>query len=262
VKALAGRKWKTKTLRPFTIAAPVTSQSTMTKSNSQLAPANDGFSLISKQKLLTLYSTMLRCRKIAEDSRSQLKISRPNGGADSILGHEAAAVGAAIDLLPHDTVVPALWPDATIKAINSSVSIASHISIAARSALADKDGRKVSLLFSSGQRSSQVSWFKTLTLAADHNLPILFVSLSSPANSGGTVGPEAPPMKRKGYSLPLIAVDGNDVVAVYRVASEAIAHARKGHGPCLIDCGLSIPGDPLQQMQKYLIGKGFEPGKL
>jgi TPP-dependent pyruvate/acetoin dehydrogenase alpha subunit len=262
VKALAGRKWKTKTLRPFTIAAPVTSQSTMTKSNSQFAPADDGFSLISKQKLLTLYSTMVNCRNLAEDSRSRLKNKRPNGSADSILGHEAAAVGAAIDLLPHDTVAPTLWPDAALKAINSSVSIASHISIAARSSLADKDGRKITLLFSSGQRSSQLSWFKTLTLAADHNLPIVFVSLDRPAKFGRTVGEEALPMKRKGHSFPFVAVDGNDVIAVYRVASEAIAHARKGHGPSLIDCRLSIPGDPLQQMEKYLIGKGLEPGKL
>lgn len=234
----------------------------MTKSNSQFATADDGFSLISKQKLLSLYSTMLRCRNLAEDSCSRLKNRRPNGSADSILGREAAAVGAAIDLLPYDTVAPALWPDAALKAINSSVFIASHISIAARSALADKDGRKVTLLFSSSQRSSQLSWLKALTLAADNNLPILFVSLSRPANAAGTVGAEAPPMKTDGYSFPSIAVDGNDVVAVYRVASEAIAHARKGHGPSLIDCRLSIPGDPLQQMQKYLIGKGLEPGKL
>jgi TPP-dependent pyruvate/acetoin dehydrogenase alpha subunit len=234
----------------------------MTKSNSQFAPADDGFSLISKQKLLTLYSTMVNCRNLAEDSRSRLKNNRPNGSADSILGREAAAVGAAIDLLPHDTVAPTLWPDAALRVINSSVSIASDISIAARSALADKEGRKITLLFSSGQRSSQLSWLKALTLAADHNLPILFVSLSHPANTGGTVGAEAIPIRKWGYSLPLIAVDGNDVIAVYRVASEAIAHARKGHGPSLIDCRLSIPGDPLQQMQKYLIGKGLEPGKL
>jgi TPP-dependent pyruvate/acetoin dehydrogenase alpha subunit len=57
-------------------------------------------------------------------------------------------------------------------------------------------------------------------------------------------------------------VDGNDVVAVYRVASEAIAHARKGHGPTLIDCRLSIPADPLQNMRNYLIGKGLDARAL
>jgi TPP-dependent pyruvate/acetoin dehydrogenase alpha subunit len=234
--------------RPFTIAAPVTTQSTTIKSDS--APADDGFSLISRQKLLTLYAAMRNCRRISEDSRSRRK------KVGAVLGNEAALVGSAIDLHSHDTVAPALWPVAAYKAINSSVSITSHISVAARSALADKDGRRITLLFSNGKQNAQASWFKTLTLAADHNLPVLFVSLGRP------VGAESPPMKRAGYSFPWIAVDGNDVVAVYRVASEAITHARKGNGPSLIDCRLSIPGDPLQVMEKYLIGRGLVPGKL
>jgi hypothetical protein len=57
-------------------------------------------------------------------------------------------------------------------------------------------------------------------------------------------------------------VDGNDVVAVYRVASEAIAHARNGHGPTVIDCRLSGPGDPIENMLRYLIGKGLDPGQI
>ena len=36
--------------------------------------------------------------------------------------------------------------------------------------------------------------------------------------------------------IPGVAVDGNDVMAVYEAASEAIARARKGQGPTLIEC--------------------------
>jgi TPP-dependent pyruvate/acetoin dehydrogenase alpha subunit len=36
--------------------------------------------------------------------------------------------------------------------------------------------------------------------------------------------------------MPGIAVDGNDVMAVYEAASEAVARARKGQGPTLIEC--------------------------
>ncbi len=43
-------------------------------------------------------------------------------------------------------------------------------------------------------------------------------------------------LKAQAYGFPGITVDGNDVVAVYRVASEAIARARKGAGPTLIEC--------------------------
>ena len=38
------------------------------------------------------------------------------------------------------------------------------------------------------------------------------------------------------YGMPGIAVDGNDVMAVCEAASEAVARARKGQGPTLIEC--------------------------
>jgi TPP-dependent pyruvate/acetoin dehydrogenase alpha subunit len=228
----------------------------MTKSNRQIEPLDEGFSLISRQKLLTLYSAMLRCRSMAEQLGNGIK------RVNAVLGHEAAAVGAAIDLLPHDTVVADLWPDAALQAINPTVSIAPAISVASRSTAGDNNGGRITVLFSNSRRSWHSSWLKTLTLAAGHNLPFLFVSLRSPDAHEGIDGAAVLPMGSKGYSLPLIAVDGNDVVAVYRVASEAIAHARKGHGPTLIDCRRSIPGDPLKSMEKYLLDKGLQPAAL
>ena len=42
-------------------------------------------------------------------------------------------------------------------------------------------------------------------------------------------------VKAQGYGIPGITVDGNDVVAVYRVAQEAIHRARIGDGPTLIE---------------------------
>jgi TPP-dependent pyruvate/acetoin dehydrogenase alpha subunit len=38
------------------------------------------------------------------------------------------------------------------------------------------------------------------------------------------------------YGMPGVVVDGNDVEAVYQVAGEAIARARRGEGPTLIEC--------------------------
>jgi pyruvate dehydrogenase E1 component alpha subunit len=85
-----------------------------------------------------------------------------------------------------------------------------------------------------------------------------------------TMPPEPPvvesPTKKNGIDLkteacafPAIAVDGSDAVAVYRVAHEAIAHARMGHGPTLIECLTdgSNPADPILNMEKYLIRKGL-----
>lgn len=39
-----------------------------------------------------------------------------------------------------------------------------------------------------------------------------------------------------GYGFPGIVVDGMDVVAVYEAASEAVARARRGEGPTLLEC--------------------------
>src|SRR4029077_14686786 len=38
------------------------------------------------------------------------------------------------------------------------------------------------------------------------------------------------------YGLPGIEVDGNDVLAVHAIASEAIRRARTGGGPTLVEC--------------------------
>jgi 2-oxoisovalerate dehydrogenase E1 component len=42
--------------------------------------------------------------------------------------------------------------------------------------------------------------------------------------------------KARAYGLPGIAVDGNDVLAVFEAAGSAIERARAGHGPTLLEC--------------------------
>ncbi|MBV9169096.1 MAG: thiamine pyrophosphate-dependent dehydrogenase E1 component subunit alpha [Chloroflexi bacterium] len=39
-----------------------------------------------------------------------------------------------------------------------------------------------------------------------------------------------------GYGIPGLTVDGNDVLAVYAAANEAVARAREGQGPTLLEC--------------------------
>jgi pyruvate dehydrogenase E1 component alpha subunit len=54
-------------------------------------------------------------------------------------------------------------------------------------------------------------------------------------------------------------VDGRDVVAVYRVATESVTHARKGNGPTLIECIFdpTEAHDPILKMEAYLTRKGL-----
>jgi acetoin:2,6-dichlorophenolindophenol oxidoreductase subunit alpha len=59
------------------------------------------------------------------------------------------------------------------------------------------------------------------------------------------------------FHVPGITVDGNDVVAVYRVAEESVRRAREGHGPTLIDCKIVPARDPLTFMEGYLKKRGM-----
>jgi pyruvate dehydrogenase E1 component alpha subunit len=50
--------------------------------------------------------------------------------------------------------------------------------------------------------------------------------------------------KARTYGIPAITVDGNDVVACYRVNQEARLRARTGGGPTLIECQTYSWGAP------------------
>ena len=78
-----------------------------------------------------------------------------------------------------------------------------------------------------------------LNLATAWNLPAIFVC------ENNLYATEVPIGKATGtrtsrrdaaYGLPGIAVDGNDVLAVHQAAGAAVARARAGGGPTLIEC--------------------------
>jgi TPP-dependent pyruvate/acetoin dehydrogenase alpha subunit len=66
-------------------------------------------------------------------------------------------------------------------------------------------------------------------IAEEHRLPILFVYLQKGAKA-------ALSLATRRYGIPGMPVDRDDALAVYRVAQEAIARARSGGGPTLIEC--------------------------
>jgi pyruvate dehydrogenase E1 component alpha subunit len=82
-------------------------------------------------------------------------------------------------------------------------------------------------------------WHEAVNFAAVHKLPIVFVvhnnRWAESVNIRLQMANEDVADRAKGYGIPGITVDGQDVVAVYRVATEAIEHARRGSGPTLIE---------------------------
>ena len=246
---------------PFTIAEPVTAianiTTTRTTSGKTSAPADDTFALISNQKLLAMYAAMLCCRKMSQNVGGIERPKRAARNFSPLHGHEAAAVGAAIDLLPGDTVAAPHWPEAALRAINPSVMLVSKVSFAGNSNGTNRGIRDVTLLFAAGERSAQAAWRNVLNRHASEPLPVLLFSLIS-ASVAGFDG--AFPKRSEGskeYALPSMTVDGCDAVAVYRVTSEAIAHARRGNGPTLIECLVEKARDPLRDMAQYLVRKGL-----
>jgi pyruvate dehydrogenase E1 component alpha subunit len=224
------------------------------------APPQDGFSLISNAKLLELYFTMLKCRMIEERAGTILK--QGNNAASS--REEALAVGTTIGLVHGDTLTPkpgdliplfinGLPLAALLQNFASPIELPtnppSRIKLATAAAIANKlkGNRKISLLFSPRNSAPSAAWQQALSVAGRRQLPMIFVSTNDTA------------FKTQVYGFPAIPVDGNDVVAIYRVACEAIALARNGSGPTLIDCQTrhSIGEDPIQNMEKYLRQKGL-----
>jgi acetoin:2,6-dichlorophenolindophenol oxidoreductase subunit alpha len=96
-----------------------------------------------------------------------------------------------------------------------------------------------------------------LRWSAERHLPILFVTFARSLPKPG--------QSQSSFGLPQIAVDANDVVAVYRVAQECVHRARTGIGPTWIQCvtpGKADEAEPLAVMQKFLQARGlFDPAR-
>ena len=79
-----------------------------------------------------------------------------------------------------------------------------------------------------------------VNLAAIWDLPVIFVCennlyATEVAFQDATRNTDVAERARS-YGIPGVAVDGNDVVAVFEVAGEAVRRARAGEGPTLLEC--------------------------
>jgi len=111
-----------------------------------------------------------------------------------------------------------------------------------------------------GDGASNIGAFhEALNLASVWRLPVIFVCQNNlyaeytPLREGTSVARIAD--RAAGYSMPGVTVDGNDPVELYRAAGDAVARARAGEGPTLIEaltfrfCG-HIMGDQQVYMPK------------
>lgn len=98
----------------------------------------------------------------------------------------------------------------------------------------------VAVCFFGDGASNEGSFHEAANMAGLYKLPALFVCEN---NGYGEYTPQANHQaivdvadRAPGYGMPGVVVDGMDVVAVYEAAGEAIARARAGEGPTLLEC--------------------------
>lgn len=102
-----------------------------------------------------------------------------------------------------------------------------------------ENGRVVVCFFGDGS-TNQGTFHESLNLASIWKLPVVYVCENNyygiSMSQGRHMAIKDIADRAVAYGIPGIAVDGNDVLAVFEAATEAVAHARKGLGPTLIEC--------------------------
>jgi 2-oxoisovalerate dehydrogenase E1 component alpha subunit len=125
--------------------------------------------------------------------------------------------------------------------VSVSSPVATNIPQAAGIALAAKlrqEDTVVVACFGEGS-TSEGDFHEGLNWAGIHGLPVIFFcqnnqyAISVPQTQQMAVENVAD--RAPAYGMPGVAVDGNDVLDVYRAASEAVERARSGGGPTLLE---------------------------
>ncbi len=152
-------------------------------------------------------------------------------------------------------------------------------------ALASKKQGKdwVSVAFAGDGAANQGSFHEALNLSALWQLPVIFIiednawAISVPKSKSTAVADNS--QRAAAYGIPGVRVNENDVLAVYEVVGEAVARARRGEGPSLVEVKTDryyghfqgdpelyrpkdeVPGlkgqDPITKLAKQILAQGL-----
>ncbi len=226
--------------------------------------------LLSRETLRRMHSYMVQCRHYANGNGSELEAIeipicvhlRPGDTIATIGNHWLAA---SLKANPLANMMADLFPDQQPSAphvIANSAAISTQLGVSTGVAFAYKMQAQASVVILLAGRDLLDKASETLSLAGEKKLPIIFFIESR-------LEKPLPPSRLQKLEdeinvlaatagFPTIPVDGRDAVAVYRVAQEAIARARKGGGPTLIECKM-LPGtmDPILHIERYMQKRGI-----
>jgi pyruvate dehydrogenase E1 component alpha subunit len=124
----------------------------------------------------------------------------------------------------------------TTGVVGSGLPIANGLALASQ---LQGDGRVTVVNFGDGAANIG-AFHESLNLAAVWSLPVVFVCQN---NRYGEFTPihetqrvDEISTRAAGYGIPGVTVDGNDPLAMYAAAGEAVDRARAGGGPALLEC--------------------------
>jgi TPP-dependent pyruvate/acetoin dehydrogenase alpha subunit len=117
---------------------------------------------------------------------------------------------------------------------------------------------QVCLCFFGDGAVNQGTFHESLNMASLWKLPVIYLCENNgyAITTSVAISHAQPEVARRadGYGMPGIAVDGQDLRAVFEATTAAVARARRGDGPTLIECktyrfeehevGLVVPGKP------------------
>lgn len=217
-----------------------------------------GAPLISDQKLLDLYASVLRGWR---SDRSQGHAPAQGLSSSDSVRYEAVFAALLQDLRRHDepTRSPALDSHgaerAHFAAQQATLDIATGMAVALRRT---RPGALVTA-FALREELNETAFRQTLRFAAAEHLPILYVLLPSKSESRKHAFDWSADAILE--QVPCIPVDVHDAVALYRVTQESAVRARENGGPTLIDCRVVRlqPGDfdPVTRIEAHLERKGL-----
>ena len=130
------------------------------------------------------------------------------------------------------------------------------VSVGVGMALKRKQPDKVVAYFFGDGTSNRGTFHESLNWAAVQKLPCIYFcenngfAISMPTSRSTAVENIAD--RAAGYNIPGVVVDGSDPVAVYEVMEQAVARARAGQGPTLIEAKVTrLQGHYVADQQEY-----------
>jgi TPP-dependent pyruvate/acetoin dehydrogenase alpha subunit len=126
--------------------------------------------------------------------------------------------------------------------IHSTSMLAGTIPVAAGVVYADRlnGGDAVVLTFNGEGSTAQGVFHEAVNFAAVHKLPVVTIVENNQWAYGTPVELEVPTRdvadRAKGYGIPGLVADGQDVLDVYNKVMEAVEWGRSGKGPSIVEC--------------------------